>query len=300
MKEKYDLFFYACSFVHDLSNLDNIHGWEECSRFRVAFIMESWSNLLKDQKGYMKYLDRFDHLFLLNASSIPNLQKMTRAPCTFLPLAADCVAASPFPHLPARSIDVYSMGRRAPAVHRQLSEAMQKNDLLYLFDTTHSGVVIDWAESRQMTADLIKRSKYFVTFDHTIGSALKAREASGEVALSMRYFEGAAGGAVMIGSKPKCAEFRECFDWPDSVLEIPEHPEDIIEILKEFDSDAERLNGIRRTNVMESHLRHDWSHRWQEVLEVCGLPSTSAIAERQSLLTGWANSMQKDTAARSP
>jgi hypothetical protein len=256
IKDRYDVLFYACSFLHDLSNLDHFHGWEDCSRTRVAFVMESWSNLLDRQRAYMKYLDRFDHVFLLNASSVPNIQRMTSCRCSFLPLAADCITASPLPRPPVRDIDVYSMGRRAPSVHDQLFQAMKRHDLFYIYDPSNYGIVVDWAESRALTSNLIKRSRYFVAFDHTVGSALKQKEAGREVALSMRYFEGAAGGAVMIGSKPDCSEFEECFDWPDVVLDIPQQPDDILQLLRNFDEDRDRLNRIRRTNIIQSHLRH--------------------------------------------
>ena len=214
IQEKYDLLFYSCAFVHDLSNLDNFINWDTCSRSRVAFIMESWSNLLPRQKSYAQYLDKFDHIFLLNASSIKTMEKYTSTPCSFLPLAADCLMAAPSLTFPPRVIDVFSMGRRAPAVHQQLVSALERGEIFYVYDTAIGGPVLNWHQSRRANAEFIKRSRYFVAYDHTIGSVLKKREAAGEVALSMRYFEGAAGGSVMIGSRPNCAEFETCFDWP--------------------------------------------------------------------------------------
>jgi hypothetical protein len=283
LERRYDAFFYACSFVHDLTNLDRIEGWER-SGVKAVFILESWSNLLASHARTLRYLDAFDHVFLLNRSSVPNVQRYTRTPCSFLPLAADALVAAPGRKPPPRTIDVYSMGRRAPVVHAQLVEAMMEGRLFYQFDQTGGGTVLDWAESRALTAQLIKRSRFFMAFDHTIGSARKADEAAGEVALSARYFEGAAGGAVMLGSAPPIPEFHACFDWPDAVIDIPREPENMTRILSDLEAQPGRLARIRRTNVLESLYRHDWSHRWQTVARALDLPDAPAMAERHRLL----------------
>lgn len=294
LEQHYDLFFFACTFVHDLPNLDHIEGWDTAG-VKAVFILESWSNLLESQKRSLAYLDRFDHVFLLNKSSVPNVQRYTRTPCSFLPIAADVLHTSPLPECPARVIDVYSMGRRAPHVHEQMVRAMRAGEMFYVFDTTNSGSVLDWSESRTMTANLIKRSRYFVAFDHTVGSALKRMEAQGEVALSMRYFEGAAGGAVMIGSTPPCDEFAPLFDWPDAVIDIPHDSGDVIRFLAELDEDSPRLGRIRRDNVVEALTRHDWCHRWETVMATLDLPRSPALEARRVRLAGLASDARRRT-----
>lgn len=289
IKERFDLMFFACAFPSDLADLRNFLGWQECARRRVAFIMETWSNLLPKQRQYLRCLDDFDHVFVLNASSIKVLQEYTRAPLSFLPLAADCLTAAPSMNPPQRTVDVFSMGRRAPAVHEQLVRALQMSEIFYVYDTTVGGTVMDWAQSRIANAELIKRSRYFIAYDHTVGSAAKNSESGDEVALSMRYFEGAAGGAVMLGSRPRCAEFEKCFDWPDVVIDMPPETPDVLELIRILDKDRDRTLKVRKDNIINCLLRHDWSHRWRKVTQVCDLSPSDALADRTATLSRMAD-----------
>lgn len=278
-----DVFVFVCAFLHDLPNLDRIEGWDR-SPVKIAFVLESWSALVDSHARTLRQLDRFDHVFVLNRSSLPALRRHVRAPCSFLPVAADHLVACPGAEGPARVIDVYSMGRRSPILHEQLLRAMTEGSIFYQFDPTSGGRISNWAESRALTAHLIKRSRYFMAFDPSIGSARKTLEASGESALSARYFEGAAGGAVMIGSAPPCGEFGECFDWPDALIEIPSAPDDIMRILQELDAQPQRISQIRRRNMTESLGRHDWSHRWETIAAAAGLPLGPAFHWRKAKL----------------
>lgn len=292
LSKRYDVFAFICSFMHDLPNLHAISGWER-SGLKIAFLMESWTNLIPAHRRTLAMLDAFDHVFVLNRTSLPMLARYTSTPASFLPLAADAVLSVPSPMRGERPIDVYSMGRRAPVVHRQLAEAARAGRIFYMHDTTAGGGVLDWAESRTMNASLIKRSRYFVAFDHTIGSALKNVEAKGETALSARYFEGAAGGTVMIGSAPSCPEFAELFDWPDALVPIPAEPDDVLAILGELDRQPERTARIRRENVVQSLARHDWSHRWDAIARVLALPQTPAFVARKNRLAHLAESLRE-------
>lgn len=292
-----DVFVFACTFLHDLPNLDRIEGWER-SPVKIAFVLESWSALVDAHARTLRQLDRFDHVFVLNRSSLAALRRHVRAPCSFLPVAADHLVACPGADGPERSIDVYSMGRRSPALHDQLLRAMADGRIFYQFDPITGGRIACWAESRALTAQLIKRSRYFIAFDPSIGSARKSLEASGESALSARYFEGAAGGAVMLGSAPSCGEFGECFDWPDALIDIPSAPDDIMRVLQELDAQPQRLTQIRRRNMTESLARHDWSHRWETIARAAGLPLGPAFHWRKAKLEEMCRAMLEQAPPR--
>jgi hypothetical protein len=138
--------------------------------------------------------------------------------------------------------------------------------------------VSDFAQARFLTLNYIKRCRYFIAYDLQVGP--KAIESAGEIALPGRLFEGAAGGAVMIGTEPRCPEFRELFDWPDALIEIPVEPDDIRAVLADLDAKPERLARIRATNAVESLRRHDWAYRWKTVLETLGFPPTEGVKAR--------------------
>jgi hypothetical protein len=104
-----------------------------------------------------------------------------------------------------------------------------------------------------------------------------------EQALSTRYFEGAAGGAVMLGSPPQVPDFPEHFGWPDSVIALAPDS-NIEELLAELLQDEERLQTVSHHNVVESLRRHDWSHRWEQVLSHVGLQGSTALRDRHNTL----------------
>jgi Glycosyl transferases group 1 len=281
LKKDYDVFFFMCQFPIELSALKRIHGWRERSGKAVAFILETWSHQLHTAKAELRLLDDFDHVFVLNAASLSNLPKFTSAPCSFLATASDCLLGTPYPDPPERTIDVFSIGRRSPHAHDQLIEmAKASNSFLYVYDTTRQGTATSWAESRLLTASLIKRSKFFVAYDHTVVDRDNIPKNFNERSMSTRYFEGAAGGAVMIGTAPSCSEFEQFFDWEDALIEVPADPQNLSEILADLNAQPERLRRISTANAVQSLRRHDWAHRWDEVLRTLGYGRTRMMQQR--------------------
>lgn len=108
-------------------------------------------------------LDSFNHVFVLNAASIPELKKYTSTPITHLAPATDCFMASPPSVTAKRPVSVYSFGRRSAVIHRQLLlMAEQSPDFIYIYDTIRGGTVSDWHEHRMLPASMMKNSKYFI------------------------------------------------------------------------------------------------------------------------------------------
>lgn len=282
--EDSDLFVFLCPFLHDLNDLPRFDGWRRRARKSAVFVLESWSSRIAENRAAVRLLNDVDHVFLLVEDSLPAMRAVTTAPCSFLPVAADAVTFAPGLRPPRRVIDVYAMGRRAPAFHAGLRDLANAGRIFYQHDTTRAGTVLDWRESRRMTADWVRRTKLFMAFDHMVGNAGKAQEAASERALSMRYFEGAAGGAVMFGSAPPCASFKTLFDWTDALIEVPEAPADVADVILPLLADQDRLDAASRLNVANTLARHDWSHRWAEILSVCGLAPHRRWFERQATL----------------
>jgi hypothetical protein len=289
VEKDYDFFFYVCAFPRELAELARFENWRSRSRRSAVFLLETWSKLLPQDRGELRILDQFDHVFVYQRSSLPAVQSYTRTPCSAITGGVDCLLATPFPQEPPRVIDVYSMGRRAPAMHDQLVRLAEEQKLFYVYDPVSHSIVLDWHESRLMTFNLIKRSRYFVAFDHMVGSPLKRAESGGEPAVPMRYYEGAAAGSVIIGSKPATSEFDEQFDWPDAVVDVPSEPRDVAAVLAELDAQPERMERIRRTNAVMALRRFDWAYRWREVLDVMGLPPGPKLDQRLRRLADTAN-----------
>lgn len=284
VEKNYDLFFFCCQFPHELAALRRMRGWRKRTGWAAAYILESWSWSLAHSRANLRLLDQFDHVFVLNSQSIPELRKYTRTPISHLPPATDMMLATPMPRPPRRSIDVYSFGRRSKALHQQMLQlASTSPDFNYVYDSIQGGKVPDWLDHRCLTASQMKRARFFIAFNPADVGAGGKDETRQEHALSTRYFEGAAGGAVMLGSRPQCPEFDQHFNWPDAV--IPLSPEgDIAGFLEDLTPQQDRLRTVSHRNVVETLRRHDWSHRWRQILAEVGLEATPALEERQAEL----------------
>jgi Glycosyl transferases group 1 len=297
LDEDYDVTFFMCQFPRDLPNVELVTDWRRRSRLAVAFILESWTSTIDEFSAEISILDKFDHVFVLNAAAIPHLRRHTRTPVSFLPTAADCLSDLTDGEQPERVIDVLSIGRRVQAAHQRLVETVRERGWFYLFDVWSNLKSADWAAVRAANAGMIRRSRYFVVWD--VSQSIKKGEfAMVDRALSTRYFEGAAGGAILLGSRTASAEFEACFDWPDAVVDVAPDGSDLDARLDELEADPERRAAISRDNMLNCLRRHDWAHRWSTVIEALGLAVTPAHTARFARLERRASTLANGAAMR--
>jgi hypothetical protein len=282
VEKNYDVFFYACMNPNSLAELQSVKGWRDRCDKAAVFIFETWSSQLQRDKAHLKLLDSFDHVFIYNRSSIPNVRKFTTAQCSFLAAGADCLSATPFPNPPVRCIDVYSMGRRLASAHDQLFDMARNGEIFYVYDPGGGVHVYDFAQARFLTLNYIKRSRYFTAYSLDAGP--KAVESVGEQAMATRLFEGAAGGSIILGTPPRASEFQELFDWPDAVVEIPREPDNMRAIYRELEAQPERMDRARFMNATQSLRRHDWVYRWEHVLNTLGFETPPGAVARKNIL----------------
>jgi Glycosyl transferases group 1 len=285
--QNYDLFFFVAWSPQSLVELSRIRNWRGRCKIAVAYLFELWSSTLEQDRQYLRLLDQFDHVFLLHNATISPLSSYVNAPCSFLPTGVDCLNATPYPSPPERVVDVYSIGNRSAQLHRQLVELAEQRSLFYLYDSLAStdSRVKDWREHRLLLANIIKRTRYFMGLSPAAAGTAKAGKIAGEQVLPARLFEGAAGGAVILGTAPQCPEFRECFDWPDAVVEISPELTDMAAIIEELDGQPRRIARVRQTNAVQCLLRHDWVHRWEHVLSAIGMEPLPQLKYRKSRLS---------------
>jgi hypothetical protein len=277
LDEHYDLTFYMCQFIREIHEVGQIRGWRERSGFAAIFILESWSSTFETYRKDLRLLDKFDHVFVLNGSCIDNLRRYTSTPITQLSTGINCLQSTPVPDFPERTIDITSLGRRIPDVHTKILELAEREKLFYYHDVWKGIWAENWRAVRSFNASIIKRSRFYLVWDPKTANPTWGDLLNGENALSTRYFEGSAGGAILLGTVPECPEFDAQFDWPDAVIELTDDPGEIIQELK---SDPQRMDGISRRNMANSLRKHDWIYRWQQVLEIAGHTATRSHEER--------------------
>jgi hypothetical protein len=283
VERDYDLAFYICQFPDELDELAQIKNWRRHSTKAAVFILEGWPSVFQAHARSLAKLDQFDHVFVLNGSSIPHLARYTSTPISQLSTATDAMLTTPVPRHPRRVVDICCIGRHDPETHRRLLDLSREKGLFYHYDVwKNQNVDHGWQAVRQWNAEQIRRSRYFIVWDPAHGNARHLNAEKAQV-LSTRYFEGAAGGAVLLGSAPDCPEFHAAFDWIDAVIPLGENPGPAIEAL---DNDPHRTGVIRANNIRQSLLRHDWSHRWREVLDKLQfVPTARHIAREAELAT---------------
>ena len=88
----------------------------------------------------------------------------------------------------------------------------------------------------------------------------------------------------MIGAIPKNEEFDKLCDWPDAVIELPFGSEKVDGIVRELNRQPDRLREIRRNNVCQTLLRHDWAYRWEAILGHVGLEPLPGLLARKERL----------------
>lgn len=279
----HDLFFAVFHHSFQISYLNRLEDWRKRCRTAACVLVEAWSPSFAEDEDYLRLLAEFDVVYVFNPRTIPLLTALGVPDVRPLPLAVDAAAFSPLPLLPARVLDCYSYGRSSQMTHAALLQAVERDGLTYVYDTLRGGVLADSRQHRSLVANLMKRAQFFLAYRINDSAERRART-GGDEALSTRYFEGAAGGAVMIGSSPEAPEFAECFDWPDAVLPVPYDSTDIADVLADLRRQPDRLARIRADNVRNSLLRHDWVHRWASVLADVGLPATAEMESRRSAL----------------
>jgi len=289
LNKTYDLFLPVFNDPYELFALSQIPNWRRHCRYAACVITEAWESMLPEY--LLETLSEFDHVYL-SSNPTESVSRISGRPCSYLPLGIDALLFSPFPNTPPRGIDVLGIGRRSPDTHAALLSMARERGLFYYYDTIRmtSGVadaarqltfsVLDSAEHRFKLASMLKRSRFFM--------ASRARANESQLAhldeMSGRFFEGAAAGAIMIGEPPRSGKYLELFDWPDAVVYTPFDAPNIAETIAELTADPERCVRVRRNNMVNALLRHDWSHRFRQILDDAHMAAPAGLLAREARL----------------
>jgi len=295
LESDFDLFFPMFSHTQELYALATIPNWRQRCRKAACFITEVRSDLLPEY--LLELLSDFDHIFLGFRNNVKDVARITGRPCTYLPLAVDVPRFAPASLDQPRPIEVCNIGRRSAVTHRALLDEAERQQCFYYYDTVAASGedlkgrtfrVDSPHEHRRMLATILKHSHYYIANRSNIN---RPELTSDGDEISARFYEGAAAGTVMIGEPPRTEEFKLQFDWPDAVIHVRFDSPDIGRVLADLNGDPERLRAVRRNNVREAALRHDWLHRMQVVFDALGLAPTEAMRARARRLDQIASQM---------
>ena len=288
----YDLFFAVCEKPSELLNVNAVMGWKDYCRTSICWLPELWVKEMSVLKSSLEVLSKFDYVISSHTQSIGPISKVIRGKCLYLSLGVDAILFCPYPGPPKRFIDVLSIGRRSVLTHQALLKMAQEDKIFYIYDTLSDLHTYNLEQHRFLISNMTKRSRYFIV---NPGKVDKPEERGNQSETGARYFEGAAAGSIMIGEQPQNDEFRKLFFWPDAVIQLPYESEDIEEVIAEIDRQPDRAEKIRRTNIVQSLLHHDWVYRWETVLEIAGLKPTPELLQRKERLKNLSRMGEKET-----
>ncbi len=293
----FDLLFFGCQDAADVLDVAQMLAWQRRAKVTACFIEELWRRSIPMMPAEVKVLAQFDFIFVGCLGSVEALEEATGRPCFHLSPSVDALRFNPFPKPPVRAIDVYAMGRRQAHVHAVLLDRSKSTGLFYLYDTAGDAAVTDVFEHRSHFIDLVQRTNCFVVSKAKVNID---EDTGGQEEVGYRYYEGAAGGAVLVGSRPNSPAFERSFGWSDSVVEATDAAS-VARVIDELANDPERVEAIRRANVVHSLRQHDHVYRWERVLKTVGIPPTPEMIERKELLEQAARAIESspEAAARS-
>lgn len=292
LEQEYDLFLFICEFPEELYYLNSIKDWRKKCRKAVCWLDEIWAKNVHKAKHQLTVLKDFDHVFMNLSSSVKKVADIIQRPCSYMPPGIDAIKFCPYPIQPQRSIDVCSIGNRPASVHESLLNLANQDDFFYMYDTTYSKI-LNFNPHRSLYRNIVKRSRYFIAYKAFFTEG--TREGGGEEELNVRFFEGAAAGAILLGVPPNCEAFSQNFDWADVVIPLPPDTTNVGEIIAHLDSQPERLNKIRTDNVVNSLLRHDWVYRWEKILAAVDIQISPGMIERKAKLKELAKNVKEQS-----
>lgn len=292
---EYDLIFALLLSPDNTYLLSDFKNLRESAKTLACYIPEVWAKRLRENPHHLKPLEQCDHIFVSTLNSVETLAEMTGRPVHFLPFGVDALKFSPAPHYPARAVDVMNIGRRSPATHQALRNAVQDLGWYYQYDTVASIRFIDAVDHRLLYANMAKRSKYFISNTANFDQLEKT---GGAVEIGHRFYEGAAGGAVLLGYHPEDHPvLRDHFDWPDAVIYKDHDAPNVVDLIQELEAQPERVAAIRAHAASQSLRRHDFVYRWAQVLDVLGLAVTGPMRQRKAELDRWADDIMARSGA---
>lgn len=284
--EGYDLLFAYVGLPRDLATLDAFDLRRRAGR-AVVWLQELAA---ADVPGYgpsLDVLNTFDHVICGLAGTVPALAARLDVPVHYACWGLDALAFCPWPDPPERVIEFYNLSNVSQATHAALLAHAKASGAFYDFPT-EIGIhtARDASEHRWRYADRLKRSRYFYAGTARVRSRAEGgwKRAAAQAEFGSRYVEALAAGAILLGDRVSTPEFEASLGWEDAVIPVPYECPGIVDIMAGLDADPARLAAARRRNVTQVLARHDCLHRWEQVLDLVGLPPTPGMARRREAL----------------
>lgn len=222
---------------------------------RSAFVIDAWKHLLT-KIGTLAVLQRLNPCFVAFREGCYELKRrFPQGRFEWLPFGVDTDVFDSEPG--ERPIFAYWMGRRYEALHRALIAYCEQRGLEYRY-TQRSG---EFPNPKDL-GRLVGSAQYFVVSPPDIADPSRT---GGWSPFVMRYLEGLAAGARLLGVLPRSGEYERLLPL-DAILVVAPDGSDLAAKL-----DADRENPAARAAVDRARLlvreQHSWERRAQQIFD---------------------------------
>ncbi len=222
---------------------------------RSAFVVDAWRQALT-KIGTLAVAQRLDPCFVAFREGCDELRRrFPRGRFEWLPFGADTEVFRPGDA--ERDIFAFWMGRRSARLHGALLRYCRERGLSYRY----TQVPGEFADPRELGA-LAGRCRYFVVTPPDLDDPVRT---GGFSPLVMRYLEGLAAGARLLGVRPASGEFEDLIP-ADALCEVRADGSDLAEVL---DADQARADAWQVVDKARDLVRaeHSWRRRAEQIHE---------------------------------
>ena len=264
-RSHYDVCLLVAMGRHWVPSLRYVRDLRRTAERIVVYLFDSWLSDLPALRADRRAWSLVDDLFVSFPHAVVPFSEQLDCKVHYLPQAID--ERWFHPYRKQRPIDVLSVGRRLPIVHERLLEIGRRRDLFYYYQTHQAPMAIDLRENQELLGRLCQSARVHVSWSVDKTNAERIDEGT---AITARWFESAASGAVVVGAAPRTEEFQRLFPYEGFVHELDPtrlaETENVLDAALSDPREGERV-------ALAEHVRatHTWAVRWREIVEACGI-----------------------------
>ena len=290
VERDYELTLLMTDTVFNMRYLNLVRHARERSRRVLMYVPEVWPEVFESARLGRQNFSLVDHFFIGTVSSVERLANVSGRGVTALPASVSTLRFLPTLRWRERPVDLAWPGRRLEPMHTDLMRLTGKPGWLYYYDGFSGAWAEDPIVQRDWLAGLMMRTRFAIGHHARAGQPELHR---GNLQVPGRFFEGAAAGAVLVGSPPDSTDWQSCGAWPDAIIPMAlEHP-GADRLLLDLAADIPRMEAASRRNVIESLRRNDCAHRWAKMLDTVGAERGHALERHLALLEERAQALER-------
>jgi hypothetical protein len=265
-RSRYDVCLLVAMAPYWVPSLRYIRHLRQRATRVIVYLYDAWLADLPTVQAQRSAWDDVDELFVSFPHVVSAYSAALRRPVHYLPQAIDPGWFRPYRR--ERPIDVLSVGRRLPHVHTELLQLSRRRDWFYIYQDVYRPHAIDLRESQSLHGRLCQSARAQVSWsvEHTRPDLVAE---SG--AVTLRWFEAAASGSVVVGKAPPTDEFARLFPDVGFVHDLsPTASTADVEVVLD---DALRDGRADERRMLAEYVctAHTWNARWRELVEIAGL-----------------------------